>query len=86
MKRPFLCVYDYGQGGVWLLIDARTPAEIQKAYPELKAFADRPDWMKETEKAEYVASIEKSGRHYDIDKEPDGWLKTLCEKRNESRV
>jgi hypothetical protein len=87
MKRPFLCVYDYGQGGVWLLIDARTPVEIETTYPMLKVFADRPDWMKETEKAKCIASIEKSGQHYDVDEKPSGWLKQLCEKKpSESRV
>lgn len=78
MKRPFLCVYDYGQGGVWLLIDARASDEIERTFQMLKVFADRPQWMTETEKAEYITRIEKSGRHYDIDKEPSSWLKQLC--------
>ena len=42
-KRPFLVVYDYGMGGVWLLMDARSVQEIEERYPKLKAFDDKPD-------------------------------------------
>ncbi len=79
MKRPLLSVYVYGMGGVWLLIDAETPSEVERKFPQLKVFADRPDWMSSEEKDEYVASCERQGYRWDIDSPPTGWLKNLCE-------
>jgi len=76
-KRPFLVVYDYGMGGVWLLMDARSVQEIEERYPKLKAFDDKPDWMSASDKAEYVKDIEKVEYHWDIDKNPTGWLADL---------
>ena len=44
-KRPFLTVYDYGQGGVWRVILAESEAEIATKYPELQIFGVSPEWM-----------------------------------------
>jgi hypothetical protein len=35
MKRLFLVSYDYGMGGVWAVINARTAEEIQQKFPAL---------------------------------------------------
>ncbi|MEY2430376.1 MAG: hypothetical protein QOC92_101 [Acidimicrobiaceae bacterium] len=45
MKRSFLAVDDYGMGGIWMYIDALSPEEIERAYPELKVFPDPPDFL-----------------------------------------
>ena len=36
MKNRFLVVYDYGQGGVWMFIYARTSNEIIGKFPDWK--------------------------------------------------
>jgi hypothetical protein len=79
-KRPILAVYDYGQGGIWLIIDARTPQEVAAKYPMLTVPESKPDWMTRTEGMDYLSQIEKSGRHYDIDSPPTGWLKSLVDE------
>ena len=53
MSLPFLAVYDYGQGGVWLLLDAPSPEIARGAFPMLTIFERRPEWMSE----EYEASL-----------------------------
>ena len=41
----FLVLYDYGQGGVWAVVEADSELAITSSFPELKVFADRPSWM-----------------------------------------
>ena len=73
MSRPFLACYDYGQGGVWLLLDAPSSAAAQRAFPGLRVFEGRPRWMSSSEEAEYRAHCEQTGFRWNID-EPQGWL------------
>jgi hypothetical protein len=75
-KQAYLAVYDYGMGGVWVLIDARNPDEIESAYPELKVIHDRPSWLD----AEQWRQIDRDA-HFDIDAEPTGYLAALIEER-----
>jgi hypothetical protein len=70
-KATFLAVYDYGQGGIWTLIDAGSSEEIERRFPELKVVTKRPEWMTDVE----FARIERS-RHFDIDS-ATGWLLNL---------
>jgi hypothetical protein len=50
VKRSFLACYDYGQGGVWLYIQADSPDEIRRNYPKLTVFeAPPPFWTDELE-------------------------------------
>jgi hypothetical protein len=44
-KHPFLVGYDYGMGGLWGVINARSAAEIIAKYPELVVVQERPKWM-----------------------------------------
>ncbi|HEX5056970.1 MAG TPA: hypothetical protein VFX02_10785 [Gammaproteobacteria bacterium] len=81
-KKTFLAVYDYGTGGIWILIDAVSKEQIEKRYPKLIAFEDKPDWMTEEEKKEYFESCKKIGFHWDIEKAPTGWLARLNEEAN----
>ena len=76
-KQTFLICYDYGTGGVWFLIDANSKEQVEKLHPQFEAFTDKPDWMSEEDKIEYYETAEKVGSHWDIDDEPQGWLK-LC--------
>lgn len=55
MKRPILVVYDYGSGGVWAVVLAETPDEVEREFPELKAMTSRPPWMTEDEEKEIAS-------------------------------
>ena len=45
----FLVVYDYGQGGVWAIVRAESPADVRALFPELTLVTDRPSWMSDQE-------------------------------------
>jgi len=73
-ERPeFLAVYDYGMGGVWVKVRARTPEEITARFPQLTVFptGERPDWMTDADEEAYTAKM-----HFDLDA-PEGWLAGL---------
>jgi hypothetical protein len=69
MKKTFLVAYDYGMGGVWALVSARSDSEIIQKHPFLKVAENRPSWMTDQE----YARVEFQGT-FDIDQQPSGWL------------
>jgi len=77
---PFLACYDYGSGGVWLLLDAPTVDAARLAYPEFVVFEKRPDWMTEEEELEIRADRERLGYRWDINEQPGGWLKEFFDR------
>ena len=89
-KKPLLAVYDYGMGGVWLLIDACSPAEIESKYPYLAAYETRPEWMSPEDEKQYRRDCVEQGMRWDIDAPPDGWLDELdrskARERHQSRM
>ncbi len=80
-ERAFLTCYDYGGGGVWLLLEAPSREAAQSAYPEFTVFETRPDWMKEEEEAEYRADCERIGYRWNINSPPTGWLKEFFDRK-----
>lgn len=68
MKKCFLIAYDYGMGGVWAMMRARSADEITARYPTVVVVERRPDWMTE---AYYARLVDEA---YDIDVAPTGWL------------
>ena len=76
MIRSYLTCYDYGTGGVWLLLDAPSHEIAQRAYPNLIVFETRPDWMSDEMEADFRANCERAGFRWNIDEPPTGWLKT----------
>lgn len=40
--KPFLAVYDYGQGGVWLLLDAPSVEAARARFSGMTVFGERP--------------------------------------------
>jgi hypothetical protein len=72
MKTDFLVVYDYGTGGLWAVIRARSKDEIRRKFSEIKVVDDRPFSMTDDEYREIASS-----NLHDIDDEPRGWLATL---------
>jgi hypothetical protein len=82
-KRRYLAVYDYGMGGIWLLMDARSKRDIEEVYPELEVYETRPDWMSPAEEQQYRADCLAGDMCWDIDATPSGWLKTLVDNRDQ---
>ena len=79
-EKGFLAVYDYGQGGVWLVLEAPSLAGAQAAFPQLKVFETRPEWMSETDEAAYRKRCESTGFRWNAHSPPTGWLKQLVEQ------
>lgn len=73
-KRAHLACYDYGMGGIWVLIDAHSAEQVSRGYPELVVL-ERPDWMDDEQLRDLEATM-----HFDID-EPHGWLAELARSR-----
>jgi len=76
VKRPFLTVYDYGQGGVWRVLLAESADEVASKYPELKVLTKPPTWMT----AELLHDIEADSTR-DIDDQDDPFLASLRNHR-----
>jgi len=74
-KRPFLVAYDYGTGGLWGIMMARSGDEILAIYPELGIASERPHWMSDERYAELLET------RYDIDGAPWGLLNALLADR-----
>jgi hypothetical protein len=75
-KKIFLVAYDYGMGGLWGAMLARSEEEIRAAYPELGIATERPQWMTD----ERYAQICNEELH-DIDGAPWGILNALLADR-----
>ena len=56
MKPQFFVVYDYGQGGVWAIVEADQRELIIERFPELQVFDERPPWMGQTNFARQLYS------------------------------
>ena len=69
-KANFLIAYDYGMGGLWGVIQARSAAEILAKYPEVSVLEVRPNWVTD----DHVLAWSSPDRIMDIDAEPTSWL------------
>jgi hypothetical protein len=70
---PFLVVYDYGQGGVWWWITARSPAHITDAYRDVQVLERVPDW--------WTPEQDRTTPRINVH-EPDATLRLLLNVRN----
>jgi hypothetical protein len=75
-KQDFLVAYDYGMGGLWAILAARSEDEINERYPELGIATDRPSWMTASD----FRRLMRNERH-DIDEEPTGVLAAVVADR-----
>ena len=75
-KTTFLVCYDYGHGGLWAYIKARTKEEITGRYPELTILEVSPKSLAEADLVEISSSMT-----FDIDDEPSGWIASLVKER-----
>lgn len=71
-RKEFFSLYDYGQGGLWVIIRADSVAQICKKYPQLEVFEGVPPMLDDAT----VAIIRRTGVQ-DIDEPPAGWLADL---------
>jgi hypothetical protein len=78
-KQDFLVAYDYGTGGLWGVMHARSAQQITDRYPELTVVDARPKWMTD-EEFERIREME----FHDIDGAPWGMLNAvLADRRSE---
>lgn len=75
VKRKFLAVYNYGMGGSWMFINARSAGEIRARYPILDVVESIPEWMT----PEVRRQIERV-HTYDIDDPPTGSFLALLKE------
>jgi hypothetical protein len=73
MGADYLAVYDYGMGGVWVVVSADSADAVTDKYPELEVFEERPAWLND----EQYAQLER----HNIDESPTGFLRVLIDGR-----
>jgi hypothetical protein len=72
-KKRFLVVYDYGTGGVWAFVWARSEEEIHRAFRDLDVVDATPSWLV----GDQLAMMEER-RTFDVDDvKPDDWIAQL---------
>lgn len=81
MKKKFLVGYDYGMGGLWGGMWAKSAAEIRTSYPELDVYTGPPNWMT-SEEFEQRRSRPPT---MDIDDGPVGLLLVILDDRERDR-
>jgi hypothetical protein len=74
-KVKFLVCHNYGMGGLWAIIFARSRSEIMEKFADLEIIDKPPLSMTQNELREIEAK-----NSLDIDDEPSGWLKCLGAK------
>jgi len=78
-KTDYLVCYNYGQGGLWAVVKARSAEEITAKYPEFEIVKETPSI---SEKAAFENAAAKLT--FDIDDEPSGWLADMIRERNKT--
>ena len=72
-KQRFLVVYDYGQGGVWAFVWARSEVQLHRVFRDLKVVDSPPSWLT----GEELAKTERQ-MTFDVDEvKPDDWIARL---------
>jgi len=77
MKKSFLCVDDYGMGGIWYVVLSESWERIAEKLPFLICVENRPDWMDQ----QHYEKIAATGT-FDIDNLPtEGILGLTLQER-----
>lgn len=79
IPQPFLVLYEYGQGGVWAFLSARSRSEIERKFPQLQVFDDPPDWMSGSDLARIREQMS-----FDIDDQDSGFLASIVGSRGDA--
>jgi hypothetical protein len=67
-------------GGIWFLVNAPSHGAAQEAYPEFIVFNPRPDWMSDSQEAEFRESILSKQYVCDAGAPPPSWLAPFIEE------
>ena len=68
----FFALYDYGQGGLWVVIAAESADQIRNKYPTLRVFDGVPPMLDSAA----TELVRRAGVQH-IDDVPTGWLAAL---------
>jgi hypothetical protein len=72
-KSRFLVVYDYGQGGVWAFVWARSVDEVHEKFRDLQVVDSMPSWLTGDQLA-----VTEQRMTFDIDDmKTDDWIARL---------
>ena len=71
-KNQYFALYDYGQGGLWVIFAAESAEQIRGKYPMLQVFAGEPPMLDSAA----IAAIRQAGVQ-DINDSLKGWLADL---------
>lgn len=74
-RQGFFAMYDYGQGGLWVILAAESAEQIRSKYPTLQVFEGEPPMLDSAA----IASIRRAGIQ-DINDPPAGWLADMGAK------
>jgi hypothetical protein len=72
-RHEYFALYDYRQGGLWVILWADSAEQIRRKYPALEVFEGRPPMLDDAT----VSAIRRAGVR-DIDSPPDEWLADLA--------
>ena len=72
-RKEFIGMYDYGQGGLWVVIRAESATQVRQKYPQLQVFEGTPPMLDEA-----ALAVVRSKGVQDIDAPPSGWLAELA--------
>jgi len=77
-KQRYLAVYDYGQGGIWVFVWARSEDEIHRAFTDLTVVPVIPAWMTGEQ-----LSVTEERMTFDVDHvKPDDWIARLARSQS----
>jgi hypothetical protein len=68
----FFALYDYGKGGLWVMISAESAEQIRDKYPMLRVFDGEPPMLDSTA----IEALHRAGVQR-IEDAPIGWLADL---------
>lgn len=74
-QQTFLVIDDYGTGGIWFYLHARSVEEIHERFPELTVITQWRDWMT----PDRLVPVIWNCQAYDIE-QPHGWFAEYVER------
>jgi hypothetical protein len=76
VKKRFLVLHDYGQGGNWAFIWANSPEEIRRRFPEFEIVDRIPEWLSGT-----ILERTEERMTFDVGDSDSEWLNAVIAER-----